>query len=180
MPWKNGGGVTTEIVAWPPAAGLDDFDWRISMAQVASGGPFSVFPGIDRTLTVLAGTMRLAVGELRTVELSLHAQPYAFPGDVGTEATLVDGPVVDFNVMTRRGRFSHSVRKLEISHPAEIALDEGLSLIFSMSGTTRVLGGGESFALASLDTLVVDGGTAGLRFEPGEPVCLLLVSIQGQ
>lgn len=180
MPWKNGGGVTTEIVAWPPAAGLSDFDWRISMAQVASGGPFSVFPGIDRTLTVLAGTMRLAVGELRAVELTPHAQPYAFPGDVGTEATLVDGPVVDFNVMTRRGRFSHSVRRLEFSHPAEIELEEGVSLIFSVSGTARVQGRGQSIVLAPLDTLVVGDGTAGLRFEPGEPVSLLLVSIQGQ
>ena len=32
MPWKNGRGETTEIAIWPPTAGLDGFDWRISMA----------------------------------------------------------------------------------------------------------------------------------------------------
>ena len=54
-PWKNGGGVTREIAAHPPEAGLDGFDWRLSMADVASDGPFSAFPGIDRTLTVIEG-----------------------------------------------------------------------------------------------------------------------------
>ncbi|WP_378943245.1 HutD family protein [Mesorhizobium sp. ANAO-SY3R2] len=180
MPWKNGGGVTTEILAWPPAAGLDDFDWRISMAQVAAGGPFSVFAGIDRTLTVLAGSMRLAAGDAPTVELSPLSQPYAFPGDAITEASLIHGQVVDFNVMTLRGRFSHSVVKLQFSDPAEIELEEGVSLVFSVSGTTRVHSGGKSVALAALDTLVADDGASVLRFEPDEPVALLLVSIRGQ
>ena len=49
-PWKNGGGSTTEIAIAPPGAGLDDFDWRISLATISEDGPFSVFPGIDRTL----------------------------------------------------------------------------------------------------------------------------------
>ncbi len=55
MPWKNGGGETVEIAIAPAGASLDAFDWRISMACVASSGPFSRLPGIDRTLAVLAG-----------------------------------------------------------------------------------------------------------------------------
>ena len=50
MPWKNGGGETAEIAVSPPGAALDDFDWRLSMARVETDGPFSAFPGIDRTL----------------------------------------------------------------------------------------------------------------------------------
>lgn len=176
MPWKNGGGVTTEIMAWPTAAGLDSFDWRISMAQVAAGGPFSVFAGIDRTLTVLAGTIRLAAGDAQPVELSPQSQPYAFLGDVSTEATLVDGPVIDFNVMTRRGRLTHTVQRLEFTAPAEIALGEGTSLIFFVSGAARV--GHE--VVAALDTLHSEGGAATLKIEPSEPVTLLLVSIRSQ
>lgn len=173
MPWKNGGGVTTEIMAWPPEAGLDHFDWRISMAQVASGGPFSVFAGIDRTLTVLAGTIRLAAGEALPVELSPRSQPYAFPGDVSTSATLIEGPVLDFNVMTRRNRFSHAVERLEFSEPTELALGEGNSLIFLVSGSARV--GHEK--LVALDTLHFDGGPSTLSIEPTEPVTLLHVVI---
>lgn len=174
MPWKNGGGVTTEIMAWPPAAGLDDFDWRISMAQVAAGGPFSVFAGIDRTLAVLAGTMRLAAGDAEPVALSPQSQPYVFPGDVSTGATLIDGPVLDFNVMTRRGRVSHAVERLEFSEPTEIALGEGISLIFFTSGSAHV--GGE--LVAAFDTLYREDGTTTLKIEPAEPVSLLLVSIR--
>ena len=174
MPWKNGGGVTTEIMAWPPAAGLDDFDWRISMAQVAVGGPFSVFAGIDRTLTVLAGTMRLATGDGEPVTLSPQSQPYVFPGDVSTGATLIDGPVLDFNVMTRRSRLSHSVQRLELSKPTEIALGEGTSLVFFASGTARV---GDEL-VAAFDTLYSEDGIDMLQIEPRGQVSLLRVSIR--
>lgn len=173
MPWKNGGGVTTEIMAWPPEAWLDSFDWRISMAQVASGGPFSIFAGIDRTLTVLAGSMRLSA-DAWSVELSPQSQPYAFPGDVSTSATLIDGPVLDFNVMTRRGRFSHVVERLECSEPTEIALGEGASLVFLASGSARI--GHET--LSALDTLHLDDGPSTLSIEPSEPVTLLHVVIR--
>jgi environmental stress-induced protein Ves len=47
MPWKNGGGETTEIAVFPDGAGLSDFDWRVSMARVDGDGPFSSFPGIE-------------------------------------------------------------------------------------------------------------------------------------
>ena len=49
MPWKNGGGETAEILVEPAGAPLDSFDWRLSMARVAADGPFSLFPGVERT-----------------------------------------------------------------------------------------------------------------------------------
>lgn len=55
QPWKNGGGETIEIAAHPVGATTDNFDWRISMARVEGDGPFSTFPDIDRTLTILEG-----------------------------------------------------------------------------------------------------------------------------
>jgi environmental stress-induced protein Ves len=62
MPWKNGGDETTEVAAGPPGASLETFDWRISMAHIAQSGPFSLFPGVDRTLAVLSGVgIRLSV-----------------------------------------------------------------------------------------------------------------------
>lgn len=36
-------------------AAHSEFDWRISMATVATDEPFSIFPGIDRTLSILDG-----------------------------------------------------------------------------------------------------------------------------
>lgn len=70
MPWKNGGGETVEIAVFPTNAGVDAFDWRISIATVATNGPFSIFPGIDRTLSILSGEgMTLSIGNVLPVYL---------------------------------------------------------------------------------------------------------------
>ncbi|WP_405532809.1 HutD family protein [Streptomyces avidinii] len=101
--WKNGGGVTREIAAWPEGAGMDDFGWRVSLAEVAADGPFSAFPGIGRTLTLAEGAgMDLTVGGVRRLVAERYA-PQDFPGDEPTDCRLLSGPVVNFNVMYRRG-----------------------------------------------------------------------------
>jgi uncharacterized protein len=115
MPWKNGKGETVEIAVSPPGATVDNFDWRISMATVAEDGPFSVFDGIDRTLSVLTGAgITLSVAGHAPATLRRKTPPYGFPADRETQATLVSGPITDLNVMTRRGAFTHSVERMVI------------------------------------------------------------------
>ena len=113
MPWRNGGGETTEIAVSPDGAGLADFDWRVSMAKVAGDGPFSAFPGIDRTLAILEGAgIVLSVEGAEPKQLTLETIPHAFPADRATSATLIGGTVLDFNVMSRRGKIGHRVERL--------------------------------------------------------------------
>lgn len=50
--WKNGGGTTRELLAWPH---MHDWVVRVSVAEVGSNGPFSSFPGVHRWLGVLRG-----------------------------------------------------------------------------------------------------------------------------
>lgn len=103
-PWKNGGGVTREIAAWPEGAGTADFAWRVSLAEVESDGPFSGFPGVDRILTLAEGAgMDLTVGGARRLVDERYA-PQHFPGDLPTDCRLLGGPVVNFNVMYHRDR----------------------------------------------------------------------------
>ena len=103
VPWKNGGGVTREIAAWPEGAGMDDFAWRVSLAEVAADGPFSAFPDVDRTLTVVEGAgMDLTVGGERWL-VNTRYVPRDFRGDLPTDCRLLDGPVVNLNVMWRKG-----------------------------------------------------------------------------
>ncbi|MFJ6795139.1 HutD family protein [Streptomyces sp. NPDC091268] len=100
--WKNGGGVTREIAVRPEGAGMDDFAWRVSLADVTADGPFSAFPGVDRTLTLAEGAgMDLAIGGVRRLVDRRHS-PQRFPGDLRTDCRLLDGPVVNLNVMYRR------------------------------------------------------------------------------
>ncbi|MDO6456165.1 HutD family protein [Celeribacter halophilus] len=118
QPWKNGGGLTWEIAAFPAGAGFEDMQWRISMAEVATEGGFSAFAGIDRTLTVLSGTgLHLDFAQGGSVALDNRTPPFSFPGEAALHARLSAGPVLDFNVMTRRGVCTHQVEMLAAGQP---------------------------------------------------------------
>jgi uncharacterized protein len=99
VPWANGRGTTLEMLRIEGPEGLL---LRLSMAQVVEDGPFSIFPGIRRSLTVIGGPGFRLEGDIRVDCLPLR--PVAFPGDAtvraaGTEA----GVSEDFNVMTSSG-----------------------------------------------------------------------------
>jgi environmental stress-induced protein Ves len=97
MPWKNGGGSTSEIFRYPE--NQDVWQWRISVAEVASNGAFSLFPGCQRSLTLLSGAGMLLHFENRTVELlPPHASVY-FSGEEQLSAELIDNATTDFNVI---------------------------------------------------------------------------------
>lgn len=99
--WKNGGGETAEIAAFPSGAGFDDFGWRISTAIVARSGAFSCFPGCHRILTVIeGGALLLRINGTET-KLDPSSPPHAFAGDAPCDCTLTGAPVLDLNVMTR-------------------------------------------------------------------------------
>ena len=106
MPWKNGGGTTTELAVFPASAEAAEsaFIWRLSIAEVASSGPFSRYPGYDRTIMLLEGAgMVLDRGQQGEIDLRTPFQPHTFSGDFTVTARLVGGKSTDFNVMVRRG-----------------------------------------------------------------------------
>jgi environmental stress-induced protein Ves len=165
MPWKNGGGETIEMLAHPEGADLATFDWRISMARVASDGPFSRFDGIDRTLSVLeGGRLVLDFGGTRTV-LDPLAEPYPFAGDAGVTGFVPDGPILDLNVMTRRGRYSHRV--LRIADGQTATAGPPRIIAFAHRGETWLDQDGTRFAIPEGHAvLVADGGLARLTAAP--------------
>jgi len=101
-PWKNGGGETAEILCWPEGAGFDDFTLRLSTARVDRSGPFSLFPGVDRVLTVIEGGAMVLTLDGTDHHLAPGSLPLAFAGDAPCTARLDGSPLLDFNVMTRR------------------------------------------------------------------------------
>ncbi|MFY9343042.1 MAG: HutD family protein [Planctomycetota bacterium] len=124
MPWANGGGSTREVAIDPPGASVAaGFRWRVSRAQVASDGPFSVLPGVDRSLWLVSGAgMRLDVGG-REVVLDQPLQRCDFAGETPIAAKLLGGPCEDVNVMAARGvvRASAAVVTLVAKEPLEVA-----------------------------------------------------------
>ncbi len=153
-PWKNGGGETVEIAVHPPGAGFDAFDWRVSTALVSADGPFSAFSGVDRTLAVLTGAgLELAVGGDAPLRLTPASAPFSFPADAPCAGRLVGGPVTDLNVMTRRGRFTHAVRPLDLAGPATLDAEGGTALVFCREG--RISAGGD--VLGAGDAVLFEG-----------------------
>jgi environmental stress-induced protein Ves len=133
VPWKNGLGITREIAVEPKGATMDDFTWRVSIADVDTASPFSRFPGIDRTIVLLEGggfTMRLD-GE-REHALTTACQPFSFAGEAVVEVTLAGGATRDFNLMVRRDTALGSV---EVVHgPATLNLGSGVVLLYLAQG----------------------------------------------
>ncbi len=151
QPWKNGGGVTREVAVWPEGARFETFDWRVSIAEVAASGPFSRFEGIDRTLAILHGRMRLTFPE-NVLELDAECAPLAFPGEAPCEGTPLDGPVTDLNFMTRRGKVRGRMECLSGTVTAS-----PMTVVVARTATALRLGG-ETQSLAPLDAVLVDGG----------------------
>ncbi len=152
VPWKDGGGITRTIAAGPGDAGLDDFDWRLSMAEVCVAAPFSRFDGIDRSLAVLEGELALEVGG-RMHRIVRGGAPVTFPGDVPVTGTPVGGDVVDLNLMVRRGRAQARLVPLT---PDFAPRGAATSLILLFTAPGSVDHGGERIATARFDAVRVD------------------------
>jgi uncharacterized protein len=133
VPWKNGGGVTREVAVHPAGSDLDSFDWRVSIAEVHAGGPFSCFSGVDRLMAAISGELRLSVTGRDPLTLSHDGPCVAFPGDVPASAEPHQPPVTDLNVMTRRGHFFAQMRRCGTPTETVVKLETDTTLIVALT-----------------------------------------------
>ena len=162
MPWKNGGGITTEIAVFPPESGLGvtPFQWRVSIADAAQDGPFSKFIGYDRHIMLLDGKgMRLDSEEGGVIDLASPYRPKAFSGDWNVSGHLVDGPVRDFNLMVARQSGRGSLLCQALSAPLPLTGDGSTRLIYCIDGEFslggHVIGPGETAILEDMESAVL-------------------------
>jgi environmental stress-induced protein Ves len=155
MPWKNDGGETAEIAVFPEGASMQDFGWRVSMAKVTENGPFSLFPNIDRTLSILEGhSLTLTINDAEAEVLTKESDPFAFAADIPVSSTLPDGEIRDLNVMTRRGGFVHSVTR--IARLESFHVTGGETIIIVATGTINIRSGENLAQLQHLDCALLD------------------------
>jgi len=160
-PWKNGAGNTTEIAVAPAGADLDEIDWRISLATIAQDGPFSVFPGIDRTLALVQGPgVILDVDGDSRFALSEDDPVIEFAGDSEVVATMMGAPSTDFNVMTRRARCHHRLGRRVLSGISEFAPRGDVTVLFLADGDSlSVSSDAERIGMVRFDAVVFDTDT---------------------
>lgn len=147
IPWKNGGGITRTIAVEPASAGLDNFLWRISMADLHSSGAFSNFPGVDRTILLWRGAgLKLSSSSWPDQILTEASQPFIFAGEDDVSCELQGGPSQDLNLMVRRGAVNAA---LNVSSEA-VRLTLGCNdlIVFCAQGSVTIhLGDSQEYAL---------------------------------
>lgn len=181
VPWKNGGGSTQELVCWPPGAGMDGFEWRVSVATIATPGPFSAFPGVDRQIMLLGGDgvhLQGAGGRWEhTLDQRWH--PFAFSGDEPVDCRMRGGASTDFNLMLRRGAWRGTLQVVrdaqQLAHaPAGLCMVLQGTWVFCGDGSnprSLMAGQGAWWVNGPAEAngngaQVGDGGVASTRLEP--------------
>jgi environmental stress-induced protein Ves len=174
MPWKNGGGTTTELMAESCGAG-EGYDWRLSIAQVAASGPFSDFSGYERSIMLVEGKgFTLDFAEAGTHHLTRSFEPLRFDGAWRTECTLIDGPVKDFNLIARKS--VHAVLDvLRLTPGAEVIPAAPTTVLHLFHGQVAAADHG----LAAGDSLRIDGAVGPVELVATRPSILAAIRIGG-
>lgn len=132
-PWRNGGGLTRELLAWPDAR---DWRWRLSVAEVAQSGPFSRFDGVQRWFAVLQGAgVRLTLGG-QTHELTGASAPLCFDGALPAYCELLAGATQDFNLMLRAGQGAAHMRRVAGEASFVLSASSTVAVYATNSGAT--------------------------------------------
>lgn len=154
--WRNGRGRSWHLAASTDGTDKQDFDWIVSIAILDGEQPFSAYPGVHRTLSIIGGVgMRIAM-DGREFELTTETGPLAFEGELQVLGRALGGePVKDFNVLTNRSRASHVSTRVVIAGRTEVHVTGDITIIHVQTGSATTSINRESIELLSGDTIVV-------------------------
>lgn len=162
MRWKNGAGWTSEVFRVPDS---DDWNWRLSIADVETDAPFSAFPGVERELVLLSGNgMRLRFDDGTTHELLPPHGTLRFSGECPLVGELLDGPSRDFNVMWKRGEVAVQLWRRPLAGAMVLFADPGETWVVHMLAGQAHFSGSGPGEIGLGDTAILRGGGARARF----------------
>lgn len=153
VPWKNGRGMTSDVLLFPKGAAQDNCDIRVSVAPITADSPFSLFTGYDRQITLFKGTGLQLDFPARSISLS-SLSPVYFDNGEPPFARLVDGPVEVFNVMTRRGKWTARVETFRHNARLQVGPDE-IGVIFAAEGEWNAEASGRTHKLLNSGTAII-------------------------
>ncbi|MBU1312122.1 MAG: HutD family protein [Gammaproteobacteria bacterium] len=175
--WQNGGGITHQLCRQDDEQGLL---WRLSIAEVASDGPFSRFDNIDRIIMLLSGGgfSLHGVGANPQV-LDTPLMPFAFAGETPIHCSLIKGAVRDFNLMTRRGAVQAQLQVLTISSAVQTLALSAQSLVYVASGRVNALIGAKHITLQAQHTLSLTNESNSLQISSSDNAQVIIIGISG-
>lgn len=188
MPWRNGAGVTREIVRIPAQG--ESFDWRLSLATLQTSGPFSSYSGYHRAVALVDGRgFRLSVAGAAARELTVRGDHALFPGAAQTSCEILDGPCTDLSLMVREPGKIHTVTRVGITAEHRMSVSDGrIQVIFVLAGAIECRATeslveaaklrGRPYTLNVNDTLLIHGrgNTWSMRPAAGDSAEALLIT----
>lgn len=173
--WKNGGGVTHEIIRVPPDG---DFRWRMSVAQIERSGPFSDFTGYSRTMALLAGNgLKLQCAGQAERILASPGDWIQFDGALAVHCELLNGACTDLNLMVANDAGAVVAHVRPVDQPVILrAMPEETLVVFTIqgrvvledsSGNREVLSPWDAAVIAAADGGVTCRGES--RDKPARP-----------
>lgn len=177
QPWKNGGGVSTDIAVEPPGTGWSDCLWRIAVADITASGPFSHFPGYDRQFVALGPGIVLTIDGVETAAGSFEVIPFA--GDATTSCRLDMEPgrlVQAFNLILRREAVAGRVA----CHPGAVRLSPppgGTLVLFVARGGFSVVENDQRPTKLDAGEAIVHSASTTLAAEPYRPWSMLISAV---
>ena len=153
QPWRNGGGGTRELLAWPPG---DVWKCRVSVADITRDGGFSAFPGVERWFAVIDGAgveLDFAWGR---VPLSAESGPCRFDGAAAPGCRLRAGPTRDLNLMVHTASGHGRMHRLVPGQAWHS--DAALRAVFTAGALRLQVGAQEAIALPAGSLAWVENG----------------------
>jgi environmental stress-induced protein Ves len=137
IPWKNGHGVTTEL-AINKGGSVQNFDWRLSIASVVENGVFSDFSGYMRQLVLIKGNgISLSHSNNKVDRLEKLLDVATFDGANTTIGSLHEGPIKDFNIMTKTSKFISTVETI-VEKESLVLKRSLLCFIYGLQNNTTI------------------------------------------
>lgn len=137
--WKNGGGTTEELLVFPNPT---DYLWRMSVATIKQSGPFSLFPGYQRILVPLSGSIILSHDRGKSIILKKNI-PYSFSGEQQTDCELASEQARDFNLIYKAGTMRAAITTHTIEKTWSLKTSGMQNFIYCIAGdilmTSKIL-----------------------------------------
>ena len=153
-PWKNGGGVTTDIAVDNDTGG--DI-WRFSRTPITVAGPFSDYSGFDRLQVLVAGSGLVLQTPTGEIDVRRPFRPVRFAGETPIVSRLEAGPVEVINLMAERSKVRIDLAVLEAGQRQRLGpgihiayCPEGQAALH-LAGETRELRANGSVRIENID-----------------------------
>jgi environmental stress-induced protein Ves len=168
VPWKNGGGVTTDIAAeYRPDAEPGSWEgtiWRLSRTRIEKPGPFSDLAGYDRLLAVIDGSGLVLHPKGRPpLDVRKPFQAVRFAGEWPIDSELTEGPVGVLNLLADRTKIAIDLSF--VTAPGQATLPAAHSIVLALLPTrarldseTVSIGRNGAISVAGPGELMIDDG----------------------